>query len=739
MAEERAELGSGRWDVLKERFHQLIELPPGEREAFLITIASVDATMADELRALLAQDADDEQFMRPRWLPQLDDYEFRRELGSGGMGVVYLARQRSLNRLVAVKVMRSHLGASAKQIHDFRREPSRAAGLRHPGIVTVHAVGPDHEIPYFVMEYVPGTNLHDLLKEAASDRGGREHAAFGERGRSYYERVAQVVAAVADALHYAHQKGIAHRDIKPGNIIIDATGHPQLVDFGLAKDLTSDSLSSKVIGTPYYMSPEQARIRGVPLDHRTDVYSLGVVLYEMLTFERAFERETYTDVLDAIRHYEPPRARSKQPDVPVALEAICHRAIQKDPARRYQSARELADDLCAFLAREPVSARPPGVADWVRTFWRRHHTATSVAAGLLVVVALAWALWPGPTQRLHLTTDEPGAPVFVQALDPVSDLAVAGSAPLELGRSPLAGAAIEPGYYLLTVGAPGSARFAERTLLVAADDADVHLPRMNLRDVDSVREGMIEIPAGPYRSPAALENPDEAVDGYRMRPPVLQVPGFLVDAHEVRNADYRAFCVATDHPFPAPWPPQSEWQPEWDDLPVAWVTVFDAHAYASWAGKRLMTTLEWDRMARGPEGFRYPWGNDEPPAERLPELRNMRAPDAPTSRDVDVDARGSEGDAARWQSYLREVLPVQALPDGSSPDGARNVLGNVAEWTGTPCRIQVAPGVWRTPPGQFAVKGWGFLHRGHDLGHTLPAHAATRDLCIGFRCAKSLR
>ncbi len=329
---------------------------------------------------------------QPSGLPgTIGKFTVLEQLGRGAFGTVYKARDPELQRLVAVKVPRAGSFATAEEEERFLREARAAAQLSHPGIVPVLEIAHDGGVPYIVSEYVEGLTLADVLT-------GRRPA---------FRESAELVAAVADALDYAHRRKIVHRDVKPSNLLIDHAGAPHVTDFGLARRGEGEitvTLDGQILGTPAYMAPEQAAGDQQRVDARSDVYSLGVVLYELLAGELPF-RGNQRMLLHQVLNDEPRPPRSLNDRIPRDLETVTLKAMAKEPAHRYATAQELADDLSRFLRGEPIRARP--IRAWESALrWAKRRPAAAALAGLSILTAAALvALIVGTAfySRLHRT------------------------------------------------------------------------------------------------------------------------------------------------------------------------------------------------------------------------------------------------------------------------------------------------------------------------------------------------
>lgn len=660
----------------------------------------------------------------PRPPFDLDEFQITKELGRGGMGIVYLAEDTILKREVAIKVLAPSMARSARLLAGFQQEAVHASKLKHPAIVPVYRFGRDAGLHFIVSQFVEGRTLRELI-----DRRSRAHDdpdAEAEDDRDWRRRVGGMLATIAEALAEAHGVGIVHRDIKPSNIMQTVEGSAKLLDFGIAVRSTASPLLAPPVGagSVSYMSPEHAQVEDTTIDGRSDVFSLGVVLYEALTMSLPFSGKDQQAVLDAIRTSAPAPIRRLAPGTPRDLEVICQKALEKDPQDRYQSAAHLGADLRCWLNGAPILARPETMLDRAMRHFRRRRTIATAAVAVVIAAGGAASL------ATHLADNRPrvrirnlpsGARVFVSRIDPRSDSIDSEHRRVDEDFQ------IDPGYYRITVSGSGG-ETAEFTQYLGFN-SNVRLIAQASRPSDAAKDMVRFDPVGnpfPIGSAAA-----SLVDDSQTLAP------FLIDRYEVSNAEYEAFLLASD----APVAPPPLWEgprcpPAMRDLPVVGVTYPEAQAYAQWKGKRLPTASEWMYAARGAAGRVYPAG--APSAE--PPRLGVRFLDAPALKTAGYMLATSP--LAR-SYYLEFAAPTrgplsEAHLDDQTPDGLYFMYGNVREWTES-----VAP--WGDSPNFNARLTCGFAwemppYRSTELTTSfIPEQPVTDRLVgLGFRCAKSI-
>lgn len=551
---------------------------------------------------------------------QFADFQLLEELGAGASGTVWKARDLRLRRLVALKLPRQQQMNAAERAR-FRREGQACAQLDHPHIVTVYGVGEHERRLYIASEFIDGWSLREWLAQ--------------QRRISPLEAVT-LTAQLAEALQHAHEKGVIHRDLKPANVLIDRAGKPFVTDFGLAKwtdQSVAMTLEGHVLGTPAYMSPEQARGDSLEVDRLSDVYGLGAMFYEMLTGKPPFEGEVAT-VIHHVIHEEPTAPLKLDAKIPRDLETICLKAMQKVPAERYPSMQALANDLRRYLAGEPILARR---ANWLEQSWRfvkrRRALAGMLAAALVAVTAGGFAAMLAEQNHelrgfrtVSLATDPPGARVAFVPLSTETGEPELHRKVLAPGFSPVEVDLLPGDYFVVAVLEDG--RFHEVYRRVPKPGAletqteFYHLHPKSLTEDQVVLED-VQIPAediakGMTRIEGS-ENFPFGFSGSREIPPyTVSIAPFFIDNHEFKVEEYKAQPEGkyNDAHLKNPLP---------DDVAQP-MGFHESIKNAERLGKRLPTEAEYEFVATNQGTTKYPWGDDWPAAS---DQQTPTSPDDP--------------------------------------------------------------------------------------------------------------
>jgi serine/threonine protein kinase/formylglycine-generating enzyme required for sulfatase activity/cephalosporin-C deacetylase-like acetyl esterase len=625
---------------------------------------------------------------------QIGDFRIEKRLGSGGMGTVYQAVQLSLNRHVALKVLPPSLANSRVAVKRFHREAQAAAKLHHTNIVAIYAEGEENGTCYYAMEMIEGQSLDQIIDDFRAVKANRAEldtsiAMGGSSSREqpdlvgserinsktaialswsgseqrYFDTIAHLIADVADALYYAHKKGVIHRDVKPSNLMLGSDGRLSLMDFGVARMLEDQGITTtgSFIGTPHYMSPEQITSTRGKLDHRTDIYSLGVTLYELLTLELLFTGDNREQIIAQILNKEPRRPRQLDGRIPVDLETICCKALEKEPNQRYQTAGEFAEDLRRYVNRYAIRAKRSGPVDRIVKFVRRHKLPVAMAAVIALAITMAgltawkyftsqWAqkhaipeirrlidkgkyfdafelarkaesfvrgdptlaaLWPEFSDTMSIDTAPSGAQIYIKRYNSTNGKWI------RLGKSPIGQIRLARGLYRWKLTKLGYATLEVRRP-TSNRAIDFHLD-----EKDKIPAGMVRVSGGRFSLLLTGMHHHE-----------MKLKDFFIDQYEVTNKQFKEFMDSsgyrnqkywkhefikegivlswsdaiqefhdqTDTAGPSGWK-NGTYPVGQDNYPVGGVSWYEAAAYAEFVGKRLPTIYHWSNA--GITGGRY--------------------------------------------------------------------------------------------------------------------------------------
>jgi serine/threonine-protein kinase len=644
---------------------------------------------------------------------QLGQYRVVGPIGEGGMAAVYRAYEPGLDRYVALKILPRHFTSDPQFIGRFQQEAKLIAKLQHVHILPVYDFGQEDDYTFIVMPFVQTGTLADMLDDHPL----------------HLPDILRIVAQVGDALAYAHERGIVHRDVKPSNILIDDRGNCLLTDFGIAKIVEATvqfTQTGAIIGTPAYMSPEQ--ILGEALDGRSDLYSLGIILFEMATGRQPYRAETPPAIFVKHLHDPLPMPRELNPGLPEAVERVILKALAKDREHRFPTASAMIQALSdATHEGKAGPVQPPaGEADLAPTIAAEATDHAAARPTESEVAEPARHLEPERAAGRRPTVGRwgwalagIGGLVGIGAVAGVGLLVFNALGRQEPGAEPTPSPATQNLPAATIAPAPSPSPAPPRTPTPAAGTS-IEAPADGMR--------LLYVPAGEFLMGAGLADPD-ASD--REKPVhTVFLDAYWIDQTEVTNRMYR-MCVNVGSCM-APQRVLEFDDPDLIDYPVVWVDWQAAAAYCAWAGRRLPTEAEWEKAARGADERAFPWGSFAIAGHLL----NF------ADRNLDEDWADPAVDDGHEYS-----APIGSYPAGASPYGALDMAGNVWEWVSDwfdPAYYLDSPrdnpvGPPSSPAGQHSVRGGSFLSNARNVrvAYRYGYSPTTAAADLGFRCSVS--
>lgn len=752
--EDPQEDPQAEWKRIKELFAQALEIPASEQRAWLLERCPDEPQLIAQVLSLLDEDRTATRHFLESPFDPVGDLSGRllgrfflvQRIAEGGMGIVYLARDEDTGKRAAVKILHDIHKDNKDRQDLFMREARLLGELDHPNVVRVLGHGEDASLYYVAMEFVEGHSLHDYMRNRVPN------PAIGFHDPSF---IARMTEKLAEALDHCHARGILHRDIKPLNIMITPEGEPILVDFGLAKEFDKTTLSLTVgpAGSLEYMSPEQALFHLHKIDHRTDIFSLGVVFYELLAHHHPYRKaptDTQDQILRRIASKPPLPLQGHDHEIPPDLGRIALKALRQDRDERFQTAGAMAYCLAQFRAGRRVQIPEPPLPKRIATLVKNHRVSATVLLMLPLLIFFGIAALAQPFMKAYVTVEvlnhsETGeAMVRYQALSRYPDGYEAQWQPMGSTSEGKVGKSIEPGSYRFSIRA-GPDRFvlAQRILGPAAKTTIA----VNLRPLAQVTQGMIQVPAKVVEQSFAPFENDTGRDAFELS---MKTDSFWIDERPVTVREYLQFLEERHPDQLAEWPAykvklcNSLPRLDFYEMPATSVSWYEAREYAEWAGKRLPEAWEWAGAAQDSDPKWW-----EKADRKLINLGHKQVMVDPPKTICPPLRKAWSSFEVSWFFHGRPCNDPEDTMVRSA-NGFYQAIGNIYEWTMTARPITQGDTATYRPSADWAMlKGtpfwrkWDVLEVPKDrqdldpIFMTSQNRKGSRRIELGFRCAKT--